>query len=165
MLRTDRVRARRALPVLVLLPLACALLAALTAEARADTITVQVTQIRASNDGEPYMDPELEPLREQLEQYRYKRFEIAGRESKSCEGGDRLTFPLLGGLRLVTVQREHKEKSKVEIDCKVRDPAADDRQVASTRAIMLSGATLLLALPPKERERLFLAVTVRRTAD
>ncbi len=75
--------------------LACAALPA--REAAAQTVSVHVVQVRASNEGGESVDPLLAGLIERIKrQYPYRNYKRVGSDSESGGVGDALSFNLYG---------------------------------------------------------------------
>ncbi len=127
----------------------------------APNVTVQVTQIRATGRGSPkQIDPALEHLRGQLENYPYKKFDRIDVEGKTASEGERVRFRLAGNYALEVVPSEGGS-GWVLLDTRLTDGGGGERM--AMRLKLRDGGTVLLAKDFEVGDgRLILALTVRR---
>ena len=129
----------------------------------AGSVTIQLTQIRASErgSGAKDIDQKLEDLRRQLENFPYRVFRRVGLEAKTVADGTEASFALHEGGFKLTVRPSEGGGGFVLLDLAIR--TGEGREVMSTRLKLKDGGTALLA---KQLEVgngvLLLAFTVRR---
>jgi hypothetical protein len=124
-------------------------------------VTIQLTQIRASGRGGPkQIEPSLEHLRSQLENYPYSKFEPIGVESQTVSDGQTATFHVTGGYKL-RAEPSEGGGGAIVLDVKIRDGRGAEK--LATRLKLPNGGTVLIAKDFEVGDgRLVLALTVQR---
>jgi hypothetical protein len=128
-----------------------------TAEAAsAQTISVHVVQVRASNEGGEFVDPLLAGLGERLKkQYPgYRNYKRVGSDSESGAPGDALHYTLWGE-RALTLTLVAVEGDQVSMKMTV---VRGRETIVNTSLKVRKGSTFLVAVP-LGGDKLILAVT------
>lgn len=132
------------------------LVAALGASsASAQTVSVHVVQVRASNEGGESVDPLLAGLGDRLKrQYPYKNYKRVGSDSESGEVGAVLRFDLTDG-RTLTLTLSALDGDQVVMQASV---TRGRETVINTSLKVRKGRTVLIGVP-LGADKLVLAIT------
>jgi hypothetical protein len=123
-------------------------------DARAETVAVNVVQVRASNEGGESVDAALGSLGERLKrQYPYRNYKRLGAESLSGAAGSELRFAVADHVLVVRVE------SVADNQVTLRVSVARGRDtVVNTSMNVGAGRTFLIAVP-LGADKLILAIT------
>ncbi|KPL00381.1 MAG: hypothetical protein AMK75_05475 [Planctomycetes bacterium SM23_65] len=129
--------------------------AVLVRAAGAETVTVNVVQVLASNEGGDYVDPALGALGRRLKKtYPYRNYKKVGSSSQSSGVGGQLQFSLHGGM-LLTLQVKSFKASVVSMLAVV---TRGRKSLLTTNLTVASGRTVIIGVPVGTN-RLILAIT------
>jgi len=120
--------------------------------ADAQTVSVHVTQVLASNKGD-YVDPTLGALGERLKRKYpgYRSYKRAGSSTRAGQVGETLQFDLTGGMML-TLNLLAYEDPEVSMRASVGQLVRTDLRVKNGRSMIISvplgGDALVLVIAP-----------------
>ncbi|HUS44801.1 MAG TPA: hypothetical protein VM219_02040 [Phycisphaerae bacterium] len=107
----NRARTFRALRAALALGVVGWIAAAPTAADNADTrTTIRLLAIHATNEDEPHIDPELEPLKAALERFGYNSFRLKVNRRRRVEEGKSWEHPLMEDYAIRMEPRDVSEK-------------------------------------------------------
>ena len=115
-----------------------------SSECRAADVGIQVTQVKAGNEGTDSVDPALGDLGAKLkEKYRYRNFKLIGSTSRSAAEGGSANYALANGMSL-TIKVVSVKGTTAELSVSITQGGAP---VTSFTVKVLSGATFLANVP------------------
>ena len=121
----------------------------------AETVTVNVVQVVASNEGEEYVDPALGALGRRLKRtYPYRSYRKGGSSTQSGAAGGTLQFALQGGMALTLDIKACKDM----VVSMLAVVTGGRKRLLSTTLSVGNGRTVIIGVP-LGKGRLILAVT------
>ena len=121
-----------------------------TASSAQAGVSVRVIQVRASNEGEEFMDPDLGDQADALKKFPYKSFTKVGADTKGGDVNDTLEYGLANGSTLkvtIIALAEKVVTLQVVVD-----------KLMNTRLRVRSGRTVMISMPWGQ-DVLILAIT------
>ena len=123
--------------------------------AGAQTVTVRVVQVLASNEGGDYVDPALGALGRRLKRtYPYRNYRKVGSSAQSSPVGGQIRFSLHGGMRLTL----NIKSCKIPVVSMLAVVSRGRKRLLTTTLTVSSGRTMIISVPVGTN-RLILAIT------
>ena len=126
------------------------------APATAQTVSVHVVQVRASNEGGEFLDPLLLGLGDRIKrEYRqYRNFKRAGSDTEAGAVGQTLSFALLSG-RTLTLTLDALDGDQISMQASV---TRGNEAILNTALKVRKNRTVLIGVPNGDG-KLILAIT------